>query len=292
MLLVPAQPLGQPVVEPLWRFARGHEVLHLHLLELTGAKDEVLRSYLVAEGLPHLGDTERRSLASRVEDVCEVGEHALGRLWTQVRNVALVLYWACMGLEHQVERPCGREVLRAAFRADPVDLVLPPPFVAAPAIDKRIGEVLEVTRGLPDGSRREDRCVKAHDVLAQLDHRAPPGVFYVAKKIDTERAIVVSGSESAVDLRRGEDDPAALAEIDDLGEEVRVLGALLFLFRRLHRHQRRIPAAYEVTSRSVPSYGWGTVGMWSLRWRVTTFANSRPRKVRTALPERRSTSPS
>ena len=102
---VPAQPLGQPVLEPLLALGRRHEVLHLHLLELAGAEDEVLRRDLVAERLAHLGDAEGRLLARRVEDVGEVEEHALGRLGPQVGHVALVLHRAGVGLEHQVEGP-------------------------------------------------------------------------------------------------------------------------------------------------------------------------------------------
>ena len=41
------------------------EVLHLHLLELAGPEDEVLRGDLVAERLTHLGDAERWLLAGR-----------------------------------------------------------------------------------------------------------------------------------------------------------------------------------------------------------------------------------
>jgi hypothetical protein len=48
------------------RPARLDEELHLHLLELAGAEDEVARRDLVAERLADLRDAERRLLAARV----------------------------------------------------------------------------------------------------------------------------------------------------------------------------------------------------------------------------------
>ena len=81
---VPGQPLGAPVLVPARSLVRRHEVLHLHLLELAGAEHEVAGRDLVAERLADLGDAERRPLARGLQDVLEVGEHALGRLRPQV----------------------------------------------------------------------------------------------------------------------------------------------------------------------------------------------------------------
>ena len=146
---VPAQALGQPVVVPLLALGGRHEELHLHLLELAGAEDEVLRRDLVAEGLAHLGDAEGRLLARRVEHVGEVDEHALGRLGPQVGHVALVLHRAGVGLEHQVEGPGLGQVVRAAVGADPVDLVLAPALMAVAAVHQGVGEGGQVARGGP-----------------------------------------------------------------------------------------------------------------------------------------------
>src|SRR5439155_23885825 len=46
---VPAPALAEPVLEPLLGLARRDEVLHLHLLELARAEDEVPGGDLVAE---------------------------------------------------------------------------------------------------------------------------------------------------------------------------------------------------------------------------------------------------
>jgi hypothetical protein len=62
---VPAGALVDPVLVPVLVGAGLDEELHLHLLELAGAEDEVARGDLVAEALADLGDAERRLLAGR-----------------------------------------------------------------------------------------------------------------------------------------------------------------------------------------------------------------------------------
>ena len=59
---VPAGAGVDPVLVPFLIGAGRDEELHLHLLELTGAEDEVARGDLVTEGLTHVGDAERRLL--------------------------------------------------------------------------------------------------------------------------------------------------------------------------------------------------------------------------------------
>ena len=154
--------LGAPVLVPLRRLRRGHEVLHLHLLELAGAEDPVLRRDLVAEALADLGDAERRLLAGRVQHVGEVDEHALRRLGAQVGDGAGVLDRAGVGLEHQVELArLGERVRLAAARAGVgvVELVEAEAVLAVRAVDQRVGEVGEVAATPPRpaagrGSRR------------------------------------------------------------------------------------------------------------------------------------------
>ena len=257
-LEVPVHPLLEPVLEPLLGVGGRDEVLHLHLLELAGAEDEVLRRDLVAEGLADLGDAEGRLLARRAEHVGEVGEHALGRLGAQVGHVALVLDRAGVGLEHEVEGPGLGEVLGAAVGADPVDLVLAPALVAVLAVDQGVGEGGQVARGGPDGGRAEDGGVEADHVVALLHHGAPPGVLDVAQHVDPERAVVVGGAEAAVDLGRGEDEAAVAAEPHHLLHQV-VGGGLGRLGGLCHRC--RLPERILA---------------------LTSLASSRPRSVSTA----------
>src|SRR3954468_20038325 len=88
---------------PLLRRLRRHEELHLHLLELAGAEDEVARRDLVAEGLADLGDAEWRLLARELEHVLEVDEDALRGLGSKVGDRAGLLHGPDRRLEHQVE---------------------------------------------------------------------------------------------------------------------------------------------------------------------------------------------
>ena len=63
---------------------RRDEVFDLHLLEFTGAEDEVARGDFVAKGLADLGDAEGDFNAAGIDDVLVVGKDALGGLGAQV----------------------------------------------------------------------------------------------------------------------------------------------------------------------------------------------------------------
>ena len=88
---VPVHPLHEPVLVPLLRLGRRDEELHLHLLELARAEDEVAGGDLVAEALADLSDPERRLLAGELEVVLEVEEDPLSGLGAQVDGRALLL---------------------------------------------------------------------------------------------------------------------------------------------------------------------------------------------------------
>jgi hypothetical protein len=77
---VPGEALVDPALVPLPRPRRLDEELHLHLLELAGAEDEVAGRDLVAEALADLADAERRLLARALLHVGVVDEDALGGL--------------------------------------------------------------------------------------------------------------------------------------------------------------------------------------------------------------------
>src|SRR5205085_8763095 len=82
---VPAQALVDPVAVPALGLVRRDEELHLHLLELTDAEEEVARRDLVPERLADLRDPERRLPAGDLQDILEVDEDSLGRLRAQER---------------------------------------------------------------------------------------------------------------------------------------------------------------------------------------------------------------
>ncbi len=101
-----------------------------------------------------------------------------------------------------------------------VELVEPEALVAALAVDQRVGEVLQVARGLPHRGRREDGGIEADDVVAELHHRPPPGVLDVAQQQHADRAVVVGRAEPAVDLGRREHEAPTLRQVDDLLHQI------------------------------------------------------------------------
>src|SRR5215218_3604537 len=60
---VPVPATRQPLLEDPRRVVRLDEVLHLHLLELAHAEDEIAGRYLVAKALADLRDSEGQLLA-------------------------------------------------------------------------------------------------------------------------------------------------------------------------------------------------------------------------------------
>ena len=215
----------EPVLEPLLRLGRRHEELHLHLLELARAEDEVAGRDLVAERLADLRDPERRFLARELQHVLEVDEDALRRLRAQVRGRARLLHRADRRLEHQVEVARLRQVAlvglarmlrRFAPARELLQVVGAEALAARLAVHQRIGEARQVARRLPHLRVLQDRRVDRHDVVALLQHRAPPLVLDVRLQQHAVVAVVVRRADAAVDLRGREDEAAALAQRHDL----------------------------------------------------------------------------
>ena len=129
------------------------------------------------------------------------------------------------GLEHEVEVARLGEVAllgfarvlgRFATARQLGEVVGAEALAAGPAVDERVGEPVEVARGLPHARVLEDRRVDRDDVVAFLQHRAPPLVLDVGLQQHAVVAVVVGRADAAVDLRGGEDEAAALAQRDDL----------------------------------------------------------------------------
>ena len=101
---VPAAARLDPVAVPLLGLGGRDEELHLHLLELAQAEEEVAGRDLVPERLAaDLRDAERRLAARELGDVLEVDEDPLRGLGAEVRGRAAVLERADLRLEHEVE---------------------------------------------------------------------------------------------------------------------------------------------------------------------------------------------
>ena len=223
---VPLQALLDPGVEPLVVGAGFDEELHLHLLELARAEDEVARRDLVAERLADLGDPERQLLARRGLDQGEVHEHALRGLGTEVGDGVVVLDRAEERPQHQVELlglgELGAAAVRARHHAVGVRLqvVLTEALMAVRALDQWVVERLEVAAGFPHLGRGDDGGFDADDVVAELHRLAPPRVADVATELDPERAVVPGRTQSPVDLGGLERDPSSFREGGDGLHEV------------------------------------------------------------------------
>jgi hypothetical protein len=191
------------------------EVLHLHLLELTGAEDEVARSDLVAERLAGLRNAERELAAHRCLDLDKVHEDPLSGLGTQPHHVFVALQGPDVGLEHQVEVARIGELVAAAVGTVALYVVGPVAGIAVHALHQRIGEHLEMARRFPRLRMKNHRGIEADDVVPELHHRAPPGAFDVLFHLNAQGAIVPSGTKTAVNFCRLIDKAPSLGKVDD-----------------------------------------------------------------------------
>ena len=231
---VPGPAVVDPVLVPLLVGARLAEELHLHLLELAGAEDEVARGDLVAEGLADLADAEGRLLAGRAHDIDEVDEDALSGLGSQVVQAGLVVDGAEIGLEQAGEGPrlgprarltgdrirhvgeidgLGVQTLARGVLLDELVGTVAP--VGVEGLHERVGERAHVPGGHPCLARQDDRGVQTDDVVAGADHVLPPLAFDVLLELDAERAVVPGRAGPAVDLPAGEDETTPLGQVDD-----------------------------------------------------------------------------
>ena len=207
---VPVQPLRAPELVPLLRLVGRDEELHLHLLELERAEDEVARRDLVAERLPHLGDAERRPPARVLQRLLEVEEDALRRLRAQIDRRAGLLHRADRGLEHQVEVARLGEVAllelagvhRGLARAGGSPGCDRPGSAARRSWQSISGSVKPAR--WPEASHVRGCWMIAEsrrdDVVALLHHRPPPGVRHVALEQDAVVPVVIGVGDAAVDL--------------------------------------------------------------------------------------------
>ena len=226
---VPAGAGVDPVLVPFLIGAGRDEELHLHLLELTGAEDEVARGDLVTEGLTHVGDAERRLGTGGGHHVLEVHEDALRSLRTQVVQAVLVLDRAEVGAQHHVEvARFGPLATGAAVRADDVlhavfrhlvavllgvgflELVGAVALVAVEALDERIVEHAHVAGRHPHFGRQNDGSVDTDDIRTGDDHGAPPFTLDIVLESDAEGAVIPSGTGATVNFAGGEHEAATL----------------------------------------------------------------------------------
>jgi hypothetical protein len=87
--------------------------------------------------------------------------------------------------------------------------------VTLTALSERIGEPADMPRRLPHFRMHEDGTVEPHDIVVIADHRLPPRVPDIPRELDTVRAKVIDGCETAIDFRRWKDETATLGKRDD-----------------------------------------------------------------------------
>src|SRR3989442_11340300 len=216
----PFHPLLAPELEPFLVRARLHKELHLHLLEFAGPEYEVARRDLVSKCLADLGDPEWDLLARRLEHVHVIDVDALRRLRTEIHYRGRLFDRPHEGLEHEIEHPGrGQSPLAAAHgtlcvglarRSLDPRIVRPEAVLALPAIHQRVREAGQVARRLPDLGMHENGGVEPLDVVALVDHGAPPALLDVLLELYAERPVVPHRAEAAVDLRRLKHEPASL----------------------------------------------------------------------------------
>ena len=147
-----------PLVPPLHFGSGAHEELHLHLLELAHAEDELTGHDLVAEGLADLRNAERDFHAPGFLDVQEVDEDTLRRLGTQVDGIGAFGRRTHLGRKHQVELPHLGPVARAGDRAGDLavddDLAQLRKVVGVQRIGETLVHLVAFGRGLRHARRR------------------------------------------------------------------------------------------------------------------------------------------
>src|ERR1700674_5402350 len=230
---VPVHALLLPVLEPLHVGARLDEELHLHLLELPCAKNEVAGRDLIPKRFSYLGDPERNFLPSRLLHVQEVHVNALRRLGAQIDDRRRVFDRTHERLEHQIElarlAQCSfhpaRWTLGIGRSRGPLDprIVGAEALFAVPAVDERIDESAYVPARLPDSGMHEYRGVQTLDVVSRAHHRVPPPVLEILFQLYAERTVIPDGAGAAVDLRGLEDEAAPLGERHELLHHIGVV---------------------------------------------------------------------
>ena len=98
-----------------------------------------------------------------------------------------------MGLEHEVECPsfCKSAALHLLWTISIIKLVFTKALLANGAIHERITEVGQVTTGLKHCMRAKNCSVDQHDIIALLNHRSNPSIFYVAQHQRAKWAVIV-----------------------------------------------------------------------------------------------------
>src|SRR5207237_3542353 len=91
------------------------------------------------------------------------------------------------------------------------------------AIDHRIGKGIDVTARFQHRRMGQDRAIQPDDVVAVAHRHLPPILLEIIFEFDPERSVIPHPVESAINLARLENEPAPLAQTDNLLHSLRIL---------------------------------------------------------------------
>src|SRR6266850_375192 len=236
---IPVEACFPPMLEPLHGGVGFDEELHLHLLELTGAKDEVAWGDFIAEGFADLGDAEGDFLARWLLYITKIDVAPLRGFRPQVDACPLFLHGANVGLKHQIEQPRfgqlawtsrrARGDARLARTGRLSHLIGAKPLLAEFTIHHRIAEPGDVARSLPHPWVHQNGGVEPLDVIAVPGHAPPPPRLDIVLQLDAERPIVPATVNAPVDLAGRENEATTLAERHKLVHHIATLECLGWL---------------------------------------------------------------
>src|SRR5690606_9047381 len=203
----------------------------------------------------------------------------------QVVHALLVIHRAEEGLHQAVEHPRLGEVAPvAAVRAGDLgearrgpavllferllELVGTEPPVARAALAERVHERIDMSGSDPDLPVEDHRAVQPHNVVALLDHRAPPLAADVLLQLHPQRAVVPGRPGAPVDLTGGVDEAPTLGEVDDRVDSVYGHGG---------PPARRSGIGYD---QGTGAPAGGARGYRPTRWSVEVFADLQPAGLR------------
>ena len=216
----------EPILQQLQAVFRPAEIFEFHLLELAGSKGEIARIDFVAECFADLSDSEWELFPGNLQDIFKLNEDGLSRLRPEISDCRLIFGCAHIGLKHQVEGSRFSKIEAAAHRTlFPAilfwQLICSKAGFTIPTVYHRIGERILVSARDPDLPVHEDRAVHADDIVAFPHHAAPPEILQVPFQLSSERSVIPTAVQAAVDFARLEDKSPALAEADDLFHAIR-----------------------------------------------------------------------
>ena len=119
---------------------------------------------------------------------------------------------------HNIGQTVLRHLVAVLFCVGFLQLVGTLALMAVEALDERIIEHGHVAGCNPHFRRQDDGSIHADDIATGDDHGAPPFTLDIVFQRDAERAVIPRGTGAAVDLARGEHEPATLGEGDDFIE--------------------------------------------------------------------------